>query len=45
MDMNDFMQKALVSRRRFIIGSALGVGVLAAPGLVRPAFSATRGET
>ncbi|PDT50535.1 LacI family transcriptional regulator [Sinorhizobium fredii] len=39
--MNDFMQKALVSRRRFIIGSALGVGALGSPGLVRPALSAT----
>src|SRR5690606_16378782 len=41
MSINDFVQKALIDRRRFLIGSALGVGVIGAPGLVRLAFSST----
>ncbi len=41
MSINDFMQKALVSRRRFLIGSALGMGTFSVPGLIRPAYSAS----
>lgn len=41
MSINDFMQKALIDRRRFLIGSALGVGAFSAPGLIRPAFAGT----